>query len=283
MATCIDVEAARKVSDPRLRHDSNGSWILELDTMAQVDVFRREISETDSWATGDSKLGATECIARTLGGRPTKRIQQKYLKTLATLKAANPDRVTRAAKLSRQRTWGEDGADLDMDRLLGGSPDYWVQCKKRKRGAPAVTMFLNQSLSGTTSQDVFVEMAAKAAALATRLEARGMTVRILTGFITSSMSEWSRTRKAKFGAVAVECKPFGRPLDVGRLLVAGMPALLRLWGLGILHAVTDCGNGYACRPDEALLDALGVDVCINQDLDLAEAERRILATGRARD
>lgn len=126
----------------------------------------------------------------------------------------------------RRRLRHRDSGDVvDLGRFLSDRPDCWERLE-RGRTIPSVTLGVNFCVSWSNTEAQFVQLAAKLSAISWALCESGYAVRILGCAITHDVSR--RLMGRAFGT-CFTLKEYQAPLDIDRILIWGMPGILRGW------------------------------------------------------
>jgi len=199
----------------------------------------------DPWIIGEGplRLGATlgDCAERVLTGRPSDAMADYYRDAHKSAQGkARLKPIHSGESVRRRRRFRDEGDSLDIDRLLGGDPNHWIQMKRANRVQPSVTLFLNSTVTADLEAEAFARASAHAAVAAERLELRGLAVRILGGCISmmSNHAGQNGPVPAASGsgrtivAHTIELKPAGRPLIPARIVAVGSPLVFRGFAFG---------------------------------------------------
>ena len=174
---------------------------------------------------------------------------------------------TEEHNVKRRRVWAEDGAALDIDRVMCGDPDYWV--KTQRNGVQRVVRIcINVSASGGNSESTFVRTLALSYVTAEMLERMGHGVEIHMVCSAHKMGHNSRYQTVKNldeEAVVVPVKKSQEPLDINRIGFGAMPGYLRAVIPSIVCGVEKtnvCFNGTCSVTSKEMQELLGSDVLI---------------------
>ncbi len=234
-------------------------------------------------APGGWTFGAIGSAAATVeavrAGTATPALWEAFKAERDRLEPALNDLAARLPSTRKRRRFREDGAELNIDRLMGGAPEHW---ERRERGArrQTVKLGLNVAVSAGNGEATFIRNAARTAAAADLLQRLGYAVEL-----HAVAAGWDpRGLAVAEYALVAPVKRAEDPLDVGRVLCLGLPGLVR-WCLFGMYERDGMVPPYKnCRPPSTeTREALGVDYLIGRDWiegeqsDRLEGVRQVLA------
>lgn len=178
------------------------------------------------------------------------------------------DRVGRLAAAlpsRRRRLRHRDSGDVvDLGRYLTDRPDCWERLE-RGRTLPSVTLGLNLSKSSGNGPAVFASTAGTVAACAWALCESGFAVRVVLCDVAANVRFRGTNEGAAFGGVYWRAKDWQEPLDVGRVLAAGMPGVMRRYTTSAAATLADMNvNTYCIEPPRELYQRMGIDVALGR-------------------
>lgn len=193
--------------------------------------------------------------------------------------------VRRGRTTRRQRRYGEEGPDLDLDRHLAGDSQPWVR-SVRNMQARTVRIGVYYALSCGNTAEEFAESAASAAAACDVLNSAGIGVDVL-GLGTLHGPEGSGSmpgaggRRYAEGGPVVTLKRAEEPLDVRNVLAVAVTGMYRDCTFGLWEACM--GNkghhGMCLDPTPELRAILGLDLVIGRSWSGRSGEQRTRIEG----
>jgi hypothetical protein len=214
-----------------------------------------------AWTFGTYKGfdNADDLKDKCLSGQSPKAIKRYIKKFREELKQDGlyhlPDEVV---SCKRRRVWTDEGADLDIDAVMSGDPNYWVNVKRDGKFR-IVRLVVNYSASGGNDEKTFAKTIASALVTAEIIETLGYGVEIYG-------ASACRTRYQKHIDERVMLMPLKRcteVLDMERLGYVGSVGHFRYFGFGIEGELFGDWNGSASHVSTELQDYMGADVYIS--------------------
>jgi hypothetical protein len=197
----------------------------------------------ESWTYGtefpDAKTTAT---ALEYGESSQKTISQIEKLRSALLNTEGIEDLMRQGRSHRRRRrFREEGAELDIDRVLSGDPRHWAQMSKGKR-SNVIRLGVNFSLTCGHDERQFHKLAALITVSVDLLQACGFAVEVM-GLCTAhgitngagkkatdpDKQEFIKSDKWEQG-FTVPLKTSDEPLDVSKVACIGIPGLYRGYG-----------------------------------------------------
>ena len=178
------------------------------------------------------------------------------------LEPALGELTARMPSARKRRRFRDEGAELNVDRLMSGAPDHW---ERRERGARrlCVKLGLNVEISCGNAESAFVRLAARTAAAADLLERLGYAVELHA--IAGVRSPHGLEGVHEY-ALHAPVKRADEPLDVGRVLCLGLPGLVRWCVFGMQERDGTKSPYGLCYPLSQETRALiGVDAILGRD------------------
>lgn len=133
------------------------------------------------------------------------------------------DLLLRAATFKRKKVYSEDGADLDIDRVMCGDPLHWI---KSTRGKKNSLIRLGVNLAGNCMEDenLFNNLTAVAGVVSDILSRAGFGVEL-----SAVATTYGTTNKNWFNTVQVTLKKAEEALDLQRIYSVGCSGFFRCW------------------------------------------------------
>ena len=219
-----------------------------------------------SWAFGS--LGSRAATVRHfVEGRPTPALTEAFERQREAWRAKVAEMAKAVPSQRRRMRHGDSGDVVDLGRYLSDRPDCWERLE-RGRTLPSVTLAFNVAISAGNQEAAFSETAGVAAACAWALTERGYAVRVIAGGIGQCGGEAWR-------AVWWVVKDFQDPCDTGRMLVCGLPGVMRDFVHGalakrVLGYERGIGSGLSCvAPPPEIMSELGIQAMVSRSWDLS--------------
>ncbi len=157
----------------------------------------------------------------------------------------------------RKRRFTDDGGELDIDRVMEGSEDYWMQCK-RDGQQTFVRIFVNLSISCDNATDTHANLLASGLITAEILEAKGYGVEIYVG--CSGQMYDTRVERAWMAKV----KDCTEHLDIERIASVGCSQIQRLWSFAFMMYQFNRSHGSCQETSDQMQAFMGADVFVGQ-------------------
>lgn len=212
--------------------------------------------EYDKWTYGS--LGNWETSRKYLDeGRLTEmtmnNIDKYYNQLIQSEKLQQLSAQAKSTK--RRRVFKDDGSELDIDRLMSGSPDYW-QSMTKGRKSNTVKLFLDGCASSGTDEKKFAEVAGLACAVSDLLTRAGYCVEIMGSYMFKSL-----TNETDWSVINVPLKQAEAPMDMQLIGQYGNTGLFR----NVIFRATvfsegrvSYGIGQATVPPDNILQHMGI-------------------------
>tara|TARA_R100000329_G_scaffold139078_1_gene120825 strand:- start:303 stop:1214 length:912 start_codon:yes stop_codon:yes gene_type:complete len=143
----------------------------------------------------------------------------------------------------RKRVVRDDGDDLSMSRLMGGNDQYWnTTLRKSKRANVRIGM--NIAISHLHNEKDFARLGAILALTSDMLTKMGYAVEVIAyqfgGYASNGTYDW------KYLGISIPIKKPNEPLDIHRLMSAGLSGLFRdfIFGLKDIEYKSNSSLGY---------------------------------------
>ena len=215
-----------------------------------------------SWTYGDSFPTQGEHRKALINGRASKLMVQEYHKTRNKIQNMLNVSAFYRQGLSclRQRRYTDDGDDLDIDRYLGGTDNYWISHKRNKK-AKNIRIALNFGLNSNNKEINFAKIVGVLGALADMLTKLGYATEILGVNYRKYMGK----KDLGYTSSIITFKKAGEKLDLQRLLSMGLQGLLRDWEFAIGEQLEyNSSQGCQALMSEQFKEHLNINYVIEQ-------------------
>jgi len=140
--------------------------------------------------------------------------------------------------IKRKRRFGEEGANLDIDRLLCGDPYHWTKMSTN-RTPPLVKLWVNIAMNAGMSSSCFQKASALVITMAKQLEQMGFSTEI-NAVACSNV----QTIKDRHDFVMVmPIKKASEKLDVNRVSTIGLDGIFRYFTFSMRENLVHDGMG----------------------------------------
>lgn len=126
----------------------------------------------------------------------------------------------RAQSIKKKRVFSEDGAELDIDRVMCGDPMHWTRLTKGAQ-KPVVRIGANINGNAGEGEQRFIGVAAAAAVISDLVSRAGFSVEVYS--CSTSQTDGARC----YASLCCKIKQAEQPLDINRICSAGLPIILR--------------------------------------------------------
>lgn len=267
-----------KKCDPRmlmLREWTNISEIIDFVDNCPLDAFGRDDNHEKGYATDVDanvnkswRYGNFRTLKRTRKaleqGRCSNLVKDYIEEYRKKLKADGlydtPDELKDSVK--RRRVWSEEGAELDIDAVMSGDPNYWVKTVRNGK-MRIVRLVVNWSFSGGNSSSESSKLLALCYCVAEVLERLGYGVEIYGAqYCWAPHTFQADGDKHEQGSI-VPLKTVQQPLDLQRIGSASITGLFRYFGFVMDNELFGNFNGRCVSPSKEWLAYIGTDVLID--------------------
>lgn len=191
-----------------------------------------EGSSRESWVYGTEVVGRDALLNALTVGKTSNKILRMYnkMRTELEIKAGVSKFLGTGLSCKRKRVIRDDGDDLSMSRLMGGNDNYWgtIQRNSQRRN---VRIGMNVGIACGHSEGDFARLGASLAVMSDVLTKMGYAVEV----IAYDFVRYSGRRDWKHWAISVPIKKPNEPLDVHRLLSAGLSGFFRDILFGVME------------------------------------------------
>ena len=190
-----------------------------------------EGSSREKWTYGNEIVGRENLHrALTIGQTSNKviRLYQK-LRSEMDMDARISKFVGKGLSCKRKRVVRDDGDDLSMSRLMGGQDQYW-STTERKSQRSNVRIGMNMAISWKHKEKDFARLGATLALISDVLTKMGFAVEVLA----YNFVRYNGSNSWKHFGMSIPIKMPNEPLDIHRLMSAGLSGLFRDYCFGLM-------------------------------------------------
>lgn len=159
----------------------------------------------------------------------------------------------------RTRRFNAEGGELDIDRVMEGSEDYWMQTKRDGK-QEFLRIVINLSLSCGNTSEAHAKLLASGLVTAETLEKLGYGTEIYVGYFGSL--GWDDDTCERGWMVKV--KDCTEHLDEQRIASLGCSGMQRVFSFGMNEYLYNKINHYCREATDEMIDFMGADVYIGQ-------------------
>jgi len=157
----------------------------------------------------------------------------------------------------KQRVWCDDGAELDIDAVMSGDPDYWVKTLRNGKYR-VVRLVVNYSASFNNNATTFAKTLAMTYVTAEIIEQLGYGVEIYA--TACCRSPYSNSLEEQ--ATLFPLKRTQEPLDIQRMGFVGVVGFFRYYTFANENELFGNFNGSCRLASKEMQAFLGADVYI---------------------
>ena len=210
----------------------------------------KEGSERESWTYGNEVVGRDNLRRALTIGQTSDKVIRLYQKMRSEM-----DMDSRISKFvgmglscKRRRVTRDDGDDLSMSRLMGGQDQYWSTTERKSQRAN-VRIGMNMAISWQHKEKDFARLGATLALISDVLTKMGYGVEVLA----YSFVQYSGKNDWRYLGISIPIKMSNEPLDIHRLMSAGLSGLFRDYIFGLLEKEykSNSSMGYQCETTDA--------------------------------
>ena len=219
-----------------------------------------EGTERESWTYGTNVVGRENLKRALTIGQTSDKVMQLYQKMRSEIEMDSRISKFTGKGLSckRKRVIRDDGDDLSMSRLMGGQDQYWATTMRNSQRAN-VRIGMNMAISWQHKEKDFARLGATLALISDVLTKMGYAVEV----IAYNFVKYNGENNWKHFGMSIPIKMPNEPLDIHRLMSAGLSGLFRDYCFGLMDTKYDfqSGMGWQCETTDAYkqeLDLLDV-------------------------
>ena len=205
-------------------------------------------STRETWTYGREVVGRENLKRALTIGKTSDKTIRLYQKLRAEMEmdARISKFVGKGLSCKRKRVVRDDGDDLSMARLMGGSDQYW-QTTVRKSKRANVRIGMNMAISCGHKEKDFARLGATLALISDVLTKMGFALEVVCyNFVAcsgDSENDW------KYFGMSIPIKMANEPLDIHRLMSAGLPGLFRDFCFGLMDKKYGFKYGKGCQSE----------------------------------
>ena len=233
----------------------------------QNKIFWKKIGEEGSsrekWTYGSEVVGRENLHRALTIGQTSNKVIRLYQKLRSEM-----DMDGRISKFTgkglsckRRRVVRDDGDDLSMARLVGGQDQYW-STTERKSQRSNVRIGMNMAISWKHKEKDFARLGATLALISDVLTKMGFAVEVLA----YNFVRYSGNKSWKYFGMSIPIKMPNEPLDIHRLMSAGLSGLFRDYCFGLMDKEYGfyTGLGRQCETTDAYKKELNLIHTVEQ-------------------
>lgn len=188
----------------------------------------------DTWRYGNEYRDEETTRKALLEGRASETVMEKVYKLQKDIKPSLERRRKNGFSIKKRRRYGEEGSELDIDRLLCGDPYHWMRMS-RNSTPPLVKLFISVSANAGVSEDSFTKGAAILITTCENLENMGFSVEINAIACTSA--------NGRLESFTYMCpvKKANERLDMMRVSTVGLQGIFRKYGFDVRENLMEGG------------------------------------------
>tara|TARA_Y100001937_G_scaffold128099_1_gene202484 strand:+ start:1132 stop:2034 length:903 start_codon:yes stop_codon:yes gene_type:complete len=214
------------------------------------DRVGKEGSDRELWTYGNEVVGRDNLRRALTIGQTSDKVIRLYQKMRSEM-----DMDSRISKFvgmglscKRRRVTRDDGDDLSMSRLMGGQDQYWSTTERKSQRAN-VRIGMNMAISWQHKEKDFARLGATLALISDVLTKMGYGVEVLA----YSFVQYSGKNDWRYLGISIPIKMSNEPLDIHRLMSAGLSGLFRDYIFGLLEKEykSNSSMGYQCETTDA--------------------------------
>ncbi len=207
-------------------------------------------SDRETWTYGNHVVGRDNLKRALTIGQSSDNMIQLYQKMRSEIDmdARISKFVGKGLSCKRKRVIRDDGDDLSMARLMGGQDQYWSTTVRQSQRAN-VRIGMNMAISWQHKEEDFARLGATLALISDVLTKMGYAVEV----IAYNFVQYNGRNDWKYFGISIPIKMPNEPLDIHRLMSAGLSGLFRDYCFGLMDTEYEFynGMGYQCETTDA--------------------------------
>lgn len=207
-------------------------------------------SDRETWTYGSNVVGRDNLKRALTIGQSSDNMIQLYQKMRSEIDmdARISKFVGKGLSCKRKRVIRDDGDDLSMARLMGGQDQYWSTTVRQSQRAN-VRIGMNMAISWQHKEEDFARLGATLALISDVLTKMGYAVEV----IAYNFVQYNGGNDWKYFGISIPIKMPNEPLDIHRLMSAGLSGLFRDYCFGLMDTKYEFyrGMGYQCETTDA--------------------------------
>lgn len=214
-------------------------------------------SGREEWTYGTGVVGRDNLKRALMIGETSENLIAEYHKIREEIeRKAGISRFTgRGLSCRRKRVIRDDGDDLSMSRLMGGSDVYWGTTERKSKRAN-VRIGMNFGIAGGHGESAFARLGATLAVMSDILTKMGYAVEI----IAFDFCRYNGKNNWKHFGLSIPVKSPNEPLDIHRVMTSGLQGLLRDFVFGVNKHIYKFNSsmGSQCETSDAYKEELNL-------------------------
>lgn len=216
-------------------------------------------TQSNTWRYGNEYQTEQATEEALIKGKASETVMKQIYELDAKLKPTLERRKKEGISIKRRRVFGEEGSQLDIDRLLCGDPMHWSRMTKNNT-PPLVKLVMSVSANAGVTEDSFVKGAALLITTCRQLESSGFSVEI-NAIACTSANDYLESF-----TYMCPVKKANERLDVMRVSTIGLQGIFRKYGFDVRENLmeggfSDGGNGRDKGIRDSLREKLRIKDC----------------------
>ena len=190
-----------------------------------------EGSRRETWTYGKDVVGRSNLNRALTIGQSSDSILRLYQKLRSEIEMDSriSKFVGKGLSCKRRRVVRDDGDDLSMSRLMGGQDQYWSTTVRQSQRAN-IRIGMNMAISWKHKEKDFARLGATLALISDILTKMGYAVEV----VAYNFLKYVGSKRWDYFGMSIPFKMPNEPLDVHRLMSAGLPGLFRDYCFGLM-------------------------------------------------
>ena len=220
-------------------------------------------SSRESWTYGKNVVGRENLQRALTIGQTSDKVIRLYQKMRSKMDvdARISKFVGKGLSCKRKRVIRDDGDDLSMARLMGGQDQYWSTTERKSQRAN-IRLGMNMAISHSHKENDFARLGATLALISDVLTKMGYAVEV----IAYNFVKYNGENNWKHFGMSIPIKMPNEPLDIHRLMSAGLSGLFRDYCFGLMDKKYKFYNGvgWQCETTDAYKKELNLLHAVEQ-------------------
>jgi len=207
-------------------------------------------TDREAWTYGKNIVGRENLRRALTVGQTSDKIIRLYQKMRSEIDMDSriSKFVGKGLSCKRKRVVRDDGDDLSMSRLMGGQDQYWSTTERNSQRSN-VRIGMNMAVSWQHKEKDFARLGATLALISDVLTKMGYAVEVMAyNFVRyNGDNDWD------YFGISIPIKMPNEPLDIHRLMSAGLSGLFRDYCFGLMDKQYEfrSGMGWQCETTDA--------------------------------
>ena len=201
-----------------------------LNIIDELDYYY-ERDRDSKWQFGEHVDTKEALLSHLKKGQTSKPMIRRYHKLRASINGKFDVSKFAGSGISckRKRVRREDGDDLSMSRLMAGSDNYWTTVERKSKRAN-VRIGMNMAIAFGHKERDFALLGATLATICDVITKLGYSCEVFA----YNFCRYEGSKSWKYFGLSIPIKKPNEPLDIHRLMSAGLPGLFRFLMFGIM-------------------------------------------------